>query len=298
MNPALVITFLLAAFPSRAGVLQDTTRSNDTLDTGVHITPRGLHVRLDLSTPPQLLRIHSSYAMPSIDGTPTLSPAAGAELEFGTLTFRQLQQDNSVQRLSSSTMTVAALLPRLGFRNTTQVATEGWRFGFRLGSGHRLGGKSGVYFLHSGGWTWSYVRPTSAPSSSDSATIARATADVESFRTSHFGANTSATVGYTIAGTVLIEASYQRILLYKNHVFLPWLGSLLLEGLAQSLIGVALDQAEERNPHATALATLILRSALSWGIYELRRTSGQHFPFRGNTPMLWDEFRIGIGMQF
>lgn len=129
-------------------------------------------------------------------------------------------------------------------------------------------------------------------------TTAVALATADSYRTSHFGANTSATIGYSIGGTVTIEASYQRVLLYKNHVFFPWLGSLLLEGLAQSALSAALAGAQQRNPSAAAIATLVLRSALSWGIYQLRSTSGQHFPFRGSTPVLWDEFRIGLGLQF
>jgi hypothetical protein len=241
----------------------------------------------------------SGYSMPSVADAPHLSPALVLEMDFGNLTSRRLRHATSVAELDATTIRVAALSPGIAFGDSTRVALEGWRFGFQLTSGHRLGeGSSGLCLLHSGGWTWSYVRPSTTPWNADSTTTAIAMATADSYRTSHFGANTSAMIGYSIGGTVTIEASYQRVLLYKNHVFFPWLGSMLLEGLAQTLLGASLSTAETRNPHAAAIATLILRSALSWGIYQLRSTSGQHFPFKGNTPMLWDEVRIGIGIQF
>lgn len=280
---------------------RDTTDSSDSLDTGIRIGRGGVGLQLGFRLPNQLqlLRLTAGYSMPSVDAAPSLSPALALELDFGNLTSRRFRHATSVAELDATTIRVAALSPAVAFGDSSRVALEGWRFGFQLSSGHHLGeGSSGVYLLHSGGWTWSYVRPSTAPRNADSMTTAVALATADSYRTSHFGANTCATIGYSIGGTVTIEASYQRVLLYKNHVFFPWLGSLLLEGLAQSALSAALVGAQQRNPSAAAIATLVLRSALSWGIYQLRSTSGQHFPFKGNTPLLWDELRIGIGMQF
>lgn len=285
-----------------ANAHQDTTSvEDDSLATGLHIGRSGAVLQLGFLLPTrlQVLRVSSAYAVASIDGAPALSPAATIGLDFGSLEVRRLRHHSSAYQLRHTCITIGALSSALAFRDTTRVAVEGWRFGFHLASGHRFAAPShsGLYLLHSGGWTWSYIRSGSSPTG-DSALIARAEAEVESYRRSHFGANTAATIGYSIAGIVSVEASYQRVLLYKNHVFFPWLGSLLIEGIAQSLLGASLWEAEQRNPPAAAIATLILRSALSWGIYELRRTSGQHFPFGGNTPMFWDEFRIGMGLQF
>lgn len=282
---------------------QDTTeRHDDSVATGLHIGRGNIRVGFDFLLPSQLdlLRLATGYSTPSIVGSPSLSPAAALEVDFGRLNTRRGNPEEGVYRLEGTSIAVTTLSPTLAFRNRTQVAVEGWRIGFRLSGGHRFSsdGRSGMYLLHSGGWTWSYIRSGSPSTDGDSAANAHAIADIAGYRTSHFGANTAATIGYSIGGLLTIEASYQRVLLYKNHVFFPWLGSLLLEGIAQSLLSTSLSAAEQRNPHAAAIATLILRSALSWGIYELRRTSGQHFPFGGNTPMLWDEFRIGIGIQF
>ncbi len=294
--------FLAAFLIGLASALaqSDTTDAVDSLDSGIRIGRGGVRMRLDLLLPTteNVLRLGAGYSIPSVHQSPPYSPATMVDLDFGSIRARRLSRDSSVSELSASSVTVAALSPSLVFRDSTRVAIEGWRFGFRFGSGHQLDGSGGLYLLHSGGWTWSYVRTRTAPRNSDSASVATATATADVYRSSHFGANTSATIGYRLGSTVILEASYQRVLLYKNHAFFPWLGSLMLEGLAQSAIGLALDGAEQRNPQAAAIATLVLRSALSWGIYQLRSTAGQHFPFGGNTPMLWDEVRIGIGMQF
>nr|BAL55114.1 hypothetical protein HGMM_F23B02C53 [uncultured Bacteroidetes bacterium] len=271
-------------------------------DDSLSIDRGSVRIEFSVLLPDRLsaLSFSAGYAWPSIDGSPQLSPATTLELEFGAQAARRVRHSTDVYRLEGTSISVAALVPELGFRDHSRAAVEGWRFGFRLASGHRFSAldRSGLYLLHAGGWTWSYVRPSTAPRNADSMTTAVALATADSYRTSHFGANTSATIGYSIGGIVTLEASYQRVLLYKNHVFFPWLGSLLLEGLAQSALSAALAGAQQRNPSAAAIATLVLRSALSWGIYQLRSTSGQHFPFKGNTPLLWDELRIGIGMQF
>jgi hypothetical protein len=303
----MALRWLVAAFMASAMVLcaqNDSDRSDDdSLDaSGVRIGRRGASVQLGMLIPTklQMLRIAGGYSTPSVSSAPSYSPLLAMELDFGSLAARRLRHDSSVARLDGSSIVVAALSPSVAFRDESRVAVEGWRIGFRLVSGHRLASQAGggLYLLHSGGWTWSFVRAGNTPSSGDSAANAQAIATAEAYRSSHFGANTSATIGYSIGGVLMFEASYQRVLLYKNHVFFPWLGSLLLEGIAQTALGAALSGAEQRNASAAALAELVLRSALSWGIYQLRSTSGQHFPFRGNTPMLWDEFRVGIGVQF
>ncbi len=295
-------SFLVAFLIGLASALaqSDTTNAADSLDSGIRIGRSGARIRLDLLLPTteHVLRLGAGYSVPSVHQSPLYSPALAMELDFGSIRARRLNRNSSVSELNATGVTVAALSPSLAFRDTTRVALEGWRFGFRFGSGHQLDSSGGLYLLHSGGWTWSYIRPSTAPTSGDSASVTNATAIADTYRSSHFGANTSATIGYRFDGTVVVEASYQRVLLYKNHAFFPWLGSLLLEGAAQSALGIALSGAEQRNPRAAAIAALVLRSALSWGIYQLRSTSGQHFPFGGNTPMLWDEIRIGIGLQF
>jgi hypothetical protein len=288
-------TVSLAASASTAA---DTSQTDST-ETGIRIGRGGAQMRLELMLPSrvQLLQLGGAYAVPSVHQSPKFSPALALELDVGSLVQRQSR--HSVTPIEGSSITVAALVPSVGFRDTSRVALEGWRFGFRLASGHRLSSQSkgGLYLLHAGGWTWSYVRPRPA-AGGDSTTAFEALATAEAYRTSHFGANTSATIGYHFGDGLTAELGYQRVLLYKNHVVFPWLGSLLVEGLAQSAVGIALRGAEQRNARAAAIATLILRSALSWGIYELRRTAGQHFPFGGSTPMLWDEFRLRVGLAF
>ncbi len=297
MPIAITCVLFACAIPLLA---QDDTTTLD--DDSLSVGRRGIRIGFGVLIPDRLstLSFSAGYASPSIDDSPRLSPATVLELDFGTLSARQIRGHAAVYRLEQTSIAVAALSPSLNFRDESRVAVEGWRFGFRIASGHRFAPnqQSGLYLLHAGGWTWSYVQPGVAPHRGDSLSNAQATTAVEGYRTSHFGANTSATIGYSIAGILTLEVRYQRVLLYKNHVFFPWLGSIMIEGFAQSLLGVSLQAAEKRNPHAAAIATLILRSALSWGIYELRRTTGQHFPFKGNTPMLWDEGSIGISIPF
>ena len=295
MHHAIVFTLLLCVIPLFAQ--EDTSGEEDeTLSTDSGRVTLGFAFQLPNRL--NVLSFSAGYTTPSIDASPRLSPAAVLELDFGALTSRRIRGHANVYRLEQTSITVAALSPSLNFRDESRVAVEGWRFGFRIASGHHFAPihQSGLYLLHTGGWIWSYVQPGVAPRLGDSLSNAQATTAVEGYRTSHFGANTSATLGFNIAGIVTLHARYQRVLLYKNHVLFPWLGSIMLEGYAQSLLGLSLQAAEKRNPHAAAIATLILRSALSWVIYELRRTSGQHFPFKGNTPMLWDEVIIGISM--
>ena len=105
-------------------------------------------------------------------------------------------------------------------------------------------------------------------------------------------------IRYDATSALSLSLEAERTMMFRDYSFFGWAGSAIVEGLSQSILsGSVIRSIEQKSPGSVAVAALFLRTALSYGIYEIRR-GGQHFPFSGSKPMISDALRIGIGFSF
>jgi hypothetical protein len=255
------------------------------------------HPCIELSTGP------SSWSYKDISDAP--QTMGNIQISSGTLSLKPLRNHPSIARSEYDRVFVQLYDPeyRGSGLDSSKVWLQGWRFGFHLSSGyttmHNVGGSGatkskpepGWSLLHTGGLVWSFNTFGNLRASADSALLK----DLESYR---FGTHAGAMIRYNATSALSLSIEAERTMMFNDYSFFGWAGSALVEGLAQSILsGSVIKSIERKSPGSVAIAAVFLRSALSYGIYELRR-GGQHFPFSGNKPMISDAIRIGIGVSF
>ncbi len=183
--------------------------------------------------------------------------------------------------------------------DSTLIQTRGWRVGFQLGSGYsvmRDTAEPKFSFMHNGGLSWSFnrfdaARPAQAGQNVDDV------ASLANAEHSYFGIHTGFTMRYDVSSSVALQLEGERTMMFQNYAFFGWLGSATCEGISQLLLGAfVINRIAPKSPHSVFYASTILRTALSFAWYELRR-SKQHFPFGGNPPIVSDAIRLGFSFS-
>ena len=229
------------------------------------------------------------------------------QISSGTLSLKPLKQHSSIARAEYDRVFVQLYDPEnRGALDTSKIWLKGWRFGFHLTSGYStLHAKAGAgekktepgwSLLHTGGLVWSYNTFDNLNRAASPLDVAQGFyKDAESY---HFGTHTGAMIRYDATSALSLSLEAERTMMFRDYSFFGWAGSAIVEGLSQSILsGSVIRSIEQKSPGSVAVAALFLRTALSYGIYEIRR-GGQHFPFSGSKPMISDALRIGIGFSF
>ncbi|MFM7773864.1 MAG: hypothetical protein ACKO9V_03320 [Candidatus Kapaibacterium sp.] len=267
-------------------------------------TPDISHPSIELSTGSATLACKDMIDVPQTMGV--------LHISTGTLTLTPLKRHPSIARADYDRVFVQLYDSEYrGPLDASKVWLNGWRFGFQLASGYstvhtrRVQGpgwidtrevrEPGWSLLHTGGLMWSYNTFGNIATADSNVRLSGFYQNAETYR---FGSNTGAMIRYDATPALSIHVAAERMMMYRDYSFWGWAGSALVEGLAQSIInGSVVRSIEKKSPESVAIADLLLRSALSYGIYEARR-SGQHFPFSGNAPMIMDAIRLGLAVSF
>lgn len=233
-------------------------------------------------------------------------------ISSGTLELKPLKRFPSVARTDYDRFFVQLYDPTYrGPLDSSKVWLNGWRAGFQLSSGYSTVRKRRVAvpgtnetkeesepmwsLLHTGGLVWSTNTFGNTVVADSNVRLSGFYRNAESYR---FGTHTGAMIRLEATPALSVHVAAERMMMFRDYSFWGWAGSALVEGLAQSIMtGSVISEIEKKSPESVAIANLILRSALSYGIYEARR-SGQHFPFSGNAPMMMDAIRLGLAVSF
>ena len=173
------------------------------------------------------------------------------------------------------------------------IRTDMWRFGFgwAAGYGYNLG-ESSIIPYHSTSLAWSRVHFKDAPLSLNDAQISDRYN--ESFR---FGTGAEAGIKFKIIPLVSLDVSYERSIIFERHLFWKWVGSGILEAASQGILGHFIGKTGKSSPLALPIVSVILKSALSYGIYELRQEK-MNWPFNSASPLSYDQFKVGVTFNF
>jgi len=112
-----------------------------------------------------------------------------------------------------------------------------------------------------------------------------------------FGSSTEAGVIIPIAGFVNLQVQYDRTIVFPRHLFWKHLGSVIIETTVQSAIDGFIHAVMNSSPVAGPIINFVLKNALAYGIYELRREK-MNWPFNSTEPLMFESFKVGFTFTF
>ena len=115
--------------------------------------------------------------------------------------------------------------------------------------------------------------------------------------TIRFGTKTEGGIRFVIVPMVSVDVGYERAIIMPKHLFLKWAASTILEGISYGMLDRFIDRIMDSSPQVVPVAHLVLKNALSYGLYELRRNR-MNWPFDSDPPIVSDSYKVGLTFVF
>ena len=179
----------------------------------------------------------------------------------------------------------------------TEIESDMWRFGFgwSSGFGYKIGESSAIIPYYSYTLNWSDI------DFKNTDVLADTSKDVqilnlydESFR---FGTSSEGGVRIKLINNLMLDAGYERSIVFQRHLFWKWAGSALIEVAAQGLLDSFINEVFKSSPAAGPIVNFLLKNALAYGLYELRQDK-MNWPFPSEPPIAYDQFKFGMTFVF
>ena len=174
-----------------------------------------------------------------------------------------------------------------------ELDIKSWKFGFSRsgGYGYQFGSAAIIpYFTYTHDWTRIDFR-NNATNNVDQTIIDRFN---KSFR---FGTSNEAGIRIMISSIISFEAGYERAIIFERHLFWKWAGSAVIEFASHSVLDKFIRGILDSSPAAGPIVYLILKSALGYGLYELRQEK-MNWPFSSAPPLSINDFKFGMTFTF
>ncbi len=113
--------------------------------------------------------------------------------------------------------------------------------------------------------------------------------------TMRLGSSMTSSIECRLGNTLTLNGGYTWNQVLPRHMFWYWLGSEVIEGLAGAAIDNVIANFGNISPKSLPVMHFILKSALLYGVKELRRTH-MNWPFETATPMNITYWNIGVGL--
>jgi len=244
------------------------------------------------------MSVFYGFGSPYQDGLhESLARQGALDIRLGGSRIRWAKEDAQILKSHYEFVTLSTISPRLGKRpGPDEIGTDLWRFGFAFerGLGYGSDTREGVAVLltNSGGLTWTDVKVRSdVADSSDLAMLERYEGALR------FGTTTEAAVKVRVTQILMLEGTFERSLIFPRTLFAKWVGSSLIELVAQGLLDGFVGKVLESTPSAAPIAAFVLKNGLAYGFYELRR-SQMNWPFSSEAPYALDTFKVGMTLVF
>ncbi|MDT3695738.1 MAG: hypothetical protein ROY99_05045 [Ignavibacterium sp.] len=180
----------------------------------------------------------------------------------------------------------------------SEIESDMWRFGFgRLhGYGYKLGESFAIIPYYSSTLNWSNIdfRYPENQALINSDDIEKLNLYDKSFR---FGTSSEGGIRIKLIDNLILDAGYERSIVFQRHLFWKWAGSGLIESAAQGLLDGFINKIFKSSPSAGPIVNFLLKNALAYGIYELRQEK-MNWPFNSEAPIAFDQFKFGVSVVF
>lgn len=180
-----------------------------------------------------------------------------------------------------------------GAANNPGLKADMWRFGFgrSQGYGYKIG-SGAIIPYHTYSFEWTRLKMNDAPVNPADKSLTDPFND--SFR---FGTSFDGGIKFRIIPNIMLDAGYERSIIFPKHLIWKWLGSVVIEGFGQGAIDHFVDEVMDSSPYAVPIVSFVLKNALSYGLYELRQEK-MNWPFATAAPLAYDQFKFGITFVF
>jgi len=181
-------------------------------------------------------------------------------------------------------------------QNNSNIDAKMWRFGIRYGDngyGYKIGNNNFIFLTHANTLNWSKfdVENLSSFVPPDSHLF---NVFSKQFR---FGTSFNSGISLVLLNSLSLDVLYERAIAFPGHKFWYWAGSSLIEGVSMVLLDEFIESILASNPAIAPIANGILKGALSFGIYELRKDK-MNWPFKTSPPLFNETFKFGIKFLF
>ncbi len=196
---------------------------------------------------------------------------------------------------------------KLSGKNTSglDIESDMWRFGLgrSSGYGYLLGESAAIILYNTYTLNWSRIDFT-VPLPVTSHTTDQYLPYYKDYNllnlyegSFRFGTSSAGGIRIKFIDNVMLDAGYERSIVFQRHLFWKWAGSAVIEAAAQSLLDGFVNKIFESSPAAGPIVNFVLKNALSYGIYELRQDD-MNWPFNTEAPIAYNQFKFGLTFVF
>ena len=181
-----------------------------------------------------------------------------------------------------------------GSGTTGDIETKNWQFGAGWSKeyGYKIGKDASITPYYTSSMNWTRIDfPDDSLNPNDERI--KQLYD-EAFR---FGTSSEAGVRIQPIKLITFEAGYERAIVFERHLFWKWAGSGIIEVAANGLLDVFIKEIFKSTPAAGPIVFFVLKSALNYGIYELRQDK-MNWPFSSAPPVAFDNVKFGVTFTF
>ena len=216
------------------------------------------------------------------------------ELKLGYTTAKSGWEDDGILNYKYNYLFVSNITTDIsGTPGANEIESNLWRFGFGWAKGYGYDlGAAAIIPYNSYSLAWSRLDVKKFPDNQED--MDKLALYNESFR---FGTGSEAGLRIQVIPQVTLEGAYERSVIFERHLFWKWAGSALIEGAGHWALDSFVDRIMESSPYAAPVVAFVLKSALSYGVYELRQEK-MNWPFKSAAPIAYDQFKFGMTFNF
>ncbi|HSP87235.1 MAG TPA: outer membrane beta-barrel protein [Ignavibacteriaceae bacterium] len=180
-----------------------------------------------------------------------------------------------------------------GTPGSNEIESNLWRFGLGWANGYGYDlGSAAIIPYNSYSLAWSKLNVKNFPANEQDKNKLALFDDA--FR---FGTGSEAGIRIKVIRQITVEAGYERSVIFERHLFWKWAGSALIEGIGHWALDSFVDEIMDSSPYAAPIVGFVLKSALSYGVYELRQDK-MNWPFKSAAPLAYDQVKFGMTFTF
>jgi hypothetical protein len=243
--------------------------------------------------------ISLNYGFSNINRKDVEAPFADnnlVELKLGYTSKNTTRFANYIERRRNKYFVINYNSTKLagGSGTSSDIETNNWRLGLgsSSGYGYKLGKDASITPFFASSMDWTNINFKNDSLGSNDERIAQLYD--ETFR---FGSSNEMGVHIQATRLITLQASYERAIVYERHLFWKWAGSGIIELAAHGLLDVFIKEILKSTPAAGPVVFFILKSALGYGLYELRQEK-MNWPFSSAPPVAFDNIKFGVTFVF
>jgi len=246
--------------------------------------------------------ISFNYGISDISGKDfhtTFADNALLELKLGYVTQKTSKYSEFLNKYAYNYLFITRNTTKLagGLDSPDEIETNNWRFGLARarGYGYKLGNNASVIPYFTSSLDWTMINYKISPD------IAQLIPDEPKLMlyddTFRFGTSSEGGIRIQATEFLSVDAGYERSIVFQRHLFWKWAGSSIIEIASQGLLDAFINEIMKSSPQAGPVVFLVLKSALAYGIYELRADK-MNWPFKSAQPITFNNFKFGLTFMF